>query len=202
MPDILANAVANGSFSIKRGELKRLKTLAEVGKVLKSTTLQEDIKFGDLSAGFAYKNKVVTIKDLKLDNPEIKLGFNGGVDIGKLAWVPDNRLTLKLSPALGKDLPKEFSIFKDEKGWLELTFEMTGQLKKPIPRPILEKPLETAVGKLKLKIEAKKVEIEQQAKQELASKEAEAKKALEEKAAAEKQRLQEEAKQKLKGLFH
>jgi len=187
---ILANAVGDGSFSIKGGELKRVKTLAEVGKVLNSNTLQQDLKFGDLSAGFSFKNRIVTARDLNFDNPDIKASFNGGIDLVKLVWIPGNRLTLKLSPSTTKDLPKELILFRDEKGWLEMTFEITDGLKRPIPKPILEKPLEKAVGKLKVKIEAKKVEIEQKAKEELASKETEAKKALE-----------EEAKKKLKEMI-
>ena len=187
---VFANAVGDGSFSIQAGELKRLKTLAEVGKTLKSNTLQQDIKFGDLSAGFSLKNRIVTARDLNFDNPDIKASFNGGIDLGNLVWVPGNRLTLKLSPPTTKDLPKEFTVFRDEKGWLEMTFEITDGLKKPIPKPILEKPLEKVIGKLKVKIEAKKVEIEQKAKEELVSKETEAKKALE-----------EEAKKKLKELI-
>ena len=188
--DILKNAVGEGSFSIKEGELKRIKTLASVGQTIKSNTLQQDIKFGDLNSAFSIKDQIISVKDLKLDNPDIKVSFNGGVDLRKLAWVPGNRLGLKLHPSLTKDLPKEFTVFLDEKGWLELTFEIAGELKKPIPKPILEKPIEKAVGKVKLKIEAKKIEIEQKAKEELRQKEEEAKKSLE-----------EEAKKKVKEIF-
>ena len=52
-------------------------------------------------------------------------------------------------------------------------------LKKPIPYPVLDKPIEKAVGKIKLKIEARKVEIEEEAKK----------------------KLEEEAEKKLKELF-
>jgi uncharacterized protein involved in outer membrane biogenesis len=188
--DILANLNINGSLTLKNGELKRLKTLAEVGKTLKSTTLQEDIKFGALYTAFNFSNQVVTAKALKIEETDFKLYFNGGADLKSLNWVPGNRLNLKLAPHLTRDLPKEFVIFKDDKGWLTLTFEITGSLKKPFPKPILEKPLEVATEKIKAKIEAKKVEIVEKAKADLATKEEEAKKALE-----------EEAKKKLKDLI-
>jgi uncharacterized protein involved in outer membrane biogenesis len=194
---ILANLEGKGSFRLVNGELKRVKTLAEIGKTIKSNSLQQDLKFGQLSSRFSIKNKVVQVADFNFDNPEFKLLFNGGIDIGRLTWVPGNRLTTKLSPAIGQNLPQEFSLFKDQNGWWELTFEITGSLKKPIPKPILEKPLEKAVGKIKVEIEAKKIEIEQKAQQALTSKEAEAQKALE----AEKARLQEEAKKKLQEMI-
>jgi len=206
--DIMKNAVGNGSFSIKGGELKRLKTLAEVGKTIHSNTLQQDLRFGDLSAAFDFKNRVINTSGLHLDNPDIKLNYKGGVDLGKLVWLGGNRLSLKLSPTVAKEIPKELSLFKDESGWLELVFEITGPLSKPFPKPILEKPIEKAIGKIKLKIEAKQIEIQQA----INTKEAELKKAAEEakasaeaeakaKADAEAQRLKEEAKQKAKKLL-
>lgn len=188
--DAFANLAGDASLTIRNGELKRLKTLAEVGKTLKSNTLQGDIKFGVLNAECGIKNKVVNVKGLRLDQPEFNVRFAGGIDLNRLVWVAGNRLTLKLAPSVTRELPKEFSIFRDDKGWVELTFEMTGGLTKPIPKPILEKPLEVATEKIKAKIEAKKVEIVEKAKTELATKEKEAKKALE-----------EEAKKKLKELI-
>ena len=188
--DVMANLALDGSLTLKNGELKRLKTLAEVGKTLKSNSLQGDIKFGALYTAFSFKNQVATAKALKIEENDFKLYFNGGADLKTLKWVPGNRLTLKLAPALTTGLPKEFTVFRDSSGWLELTFEMTGDLKKPLPKPILAKPLEVAVGKLKVKIEAQKVSIE-----------AEAKKAAQEQLDAEKARLKEEAKNQLQQLF-
>jgi uncharacterized protein involved in outer membrane biogenesis len=182
-PDaIMTNLNLNGSLTLKNGELKRLKTLAEVGKTLKSTSLQQDIKFGALYTAFSFANRVVTAKALKVEETDFKLYFNGGADLKSLKWVSGNKLTLKLAPHLTKDLPREYSIFKDAKGWFELSFEMTGDLKKPFPKPILDKPLEVVTEKIKAKIEAKKVEIVESAKTEVATKAAEAKKELEEKA--------------------
>ena len=190
--DIFANAVGDGHFKLAGGEIKRMKILAKVGKTIKSNSLQENMKFKNLDAEFSLKHRVLTAKNLRLEDKDIKARFNGGVDLGKLVWVPGNRLELKLSPAMTQGLPKEFALFRDKSGWLELTFEITGSLKAPIPKPILDKPIEAAIGKIKLKIEAKKVEIEQKVQTELKKKEEEAKKTLEE----EKKRLAEEAKQK------
>ncbi|MFA5113218.1 MAG: AsmA family protein [Candidatus Margulisiibacteriota bacterium] len=182
-PDaIMSNLNLHGSLVLKNGELKRLKTLAEIGKTLKSTSLQQDLKFGALYTAFSFANRVVTAKALKVEEADFKLYFNGGADLKSLKWVPGNKLTLKLAPHLTKDLPREYSIFKDAKGWFELSFEMTGDLKKPFPKPILDKPLEVLTEKVKAKIEAKKVEIVESAKTEVATKAAEVKKELEEKA--------------------
>jgi uncharacterized protein involved in outer membrane biogenesis len=188
--DVMANLALDGSLTLKNGELKRLKTLAEVGKTLKSNSLQDDLKFGALYTAFSLKNQVATAKSLKIEENDFKLYFNGGADLKALKWVPGNRLSLKLAPALTGNLPQEYSIFKDKDGWLELTLEITGSLKLPMPKPILDKPLEAAVGKVKVKIEAKKVEIETAAQKAAAGK-------LEE----EKARLQEEAKNQLQQLF-
>ena len=187
---ILANAVGQGSFDITGGELKRLKTLAEVGKLIKSNSLQNDLPFGLLSGAFSIDKRVVGARNLKLDSSTIKVNFTGGADLAKLTWVAGNRLTLKLSPAVSKDTPGEFSLFRDDQGWLEMTFEISGSLTKPLPKPILEKPLEKAVGKIKLKVEAKKIEIERAVDAAKASAEAEI-----------KAKLKEEAKSRLKDLF-
>jgi uncharacterized protein involved in outer membrane biogenesis len=188
--EIMANLSLDGSLTLKNGELKRLKTLAEVGKTLKSNSLQDDIKFGSLYTAFSFKNQVATAKALKVEENDFKLYFNGGADLKTFKWVPGNRLTLKLAPALTTGLPQEMAVFRDSSGWLEMTFELAGDLKKPLPKPILAKPLEAAAGKLKVKIEAKKVEIETAAQ-----------KAAQEKLDAEKARLKEEAKNQLQQLF-
>jgi uncharacterized protein involved in outer membrane biogenesis len=188
--EILANLNMDGSLALKNGELKRLKTLAEVGKTLKSNTLQGNIKFGALYTAFSFKNQVATAKALKVEENDFKLYFNGGADLKTFTWVPGNRLALKLAPALTIGLPKALTVFRDSSGWLELTFEMTGDLKRPLPKPILAKPMEAAVGKLKIKVEAKKVEIETAAQ-----------KAAQDKLDAEKTHLKEEAKNQLQQLF-
>ncbi|MBN3033095.1 MAG: AsmA family protein [Candidatus Saganbacteria bacterium] len=188
--EVMANLSLDGSLTLKHGELKRLKTLAEIGKTLKSNSLQRDLKFGALYSGFSFRDQVATARGLKIEENDFKLYFTGGADLKTLQWVPGNRLSLKLAPALTSGLAPEFTIFRDKDGWLELTFEITGGLKLPLPKPILAKPLETAVGKMKVKVEAKKVEIENAAQ-----------KAAQEKVEAEKSRLQEEAKNQLQQLF-
>ncbi|MFH1542336.1 MAG: AsmA family protein [bacterium] len=191
--DIMRNAIAEGSFNLTNGEIKRMKILAKVGETIKSNSLKEDMKFQDLAANFTMKNRVITTKDLKVGNSDLAVIFNGGADLGGLAWVAGNRLQLKLSPDASKGLSKEFDLMRDDQGWFELTFELTGSLKMPIPKPILDKPIEKVIGKIKAKIEAKTIEIEQAAQAEITKAEEEAKQKLEE----EKQRLAEEAKQKV-----
>lgn len=192
--DIFVNAIGEGSFTLTGGEIKRMKTLASIGEKIKSNTLKEDVKFKDLHAAFALKKRVVTAKDLKLEADDVKANFNGGADLGNMKWVSGNRLSLKLSPAWTQGLSREFNLFRDKNGWLEITLELTGSLKTPIPVPVLDKPLEKAIGKIKLKIEAQKVEIEEKAREE-------AKKKTEEVKEEAKQKLEEEAKKQLKNLI-
>lgn len=192
--DIFANAIGEGSFTLTGGEIKRMKTLAAIGEKIKSNTLKEDVKFKDLHAAFALKKRVVTAKDLKLEADDVKAIFNGGADLGNMRWVPGNRLSLKLSPAWTQGLSSEFNLFRDKNGWLEITLELTGSLKTPIPMPVLDKPLEKAIGKIKLKIEAQKVEIEEKAREEV-------KKKTEEVKEEAKQKLEDEAKKQLKNLI-
>lgn len=190
VPDIMANASGNGSLTLKKGELKRLKTIDAIADKIKTPALKQDLKISKLSADFSLKNQVVDVKELTLLDHDINVRFKGGIDLARLKYVGGNRLTLKGSPSITKGLSKEYNLFRDEKGWLEATFELKGDLKKPIPIPVLEKPVEKAVGKVKIKIEAKKIEIEEKAKEE-------AKKKAEE----EKKRLEEEAKKQLKDLL-
>ncbi|MFH1347401.1 MAG: AsmA family protein [Candidatus Margulisiibacteriota bacterium] len=199
--DILANADASGSLSLKNGELKRLKTVDAIADKIKAPALKQDLKISELSASFTMKNQVVNIKDLDLKDHDINVAFKGGIDLAKLIYVSGNRLTLKGSPSLTKGLSKEYDLFRDDKGWLEITFELTGDLKKPIPAPVLEKPVEKAIGKIKLKIEAKKVEIEEAAQKKVEEEKARLKKEAEKKVEEEKKRLEEEAKKQLKDLI-
>jgi uncharacterized protein involved in outer membrane biogenesis len=194
VPDILANTVASGSFSLKNGELKRLKTLDAIADKIKTPGLKQDMKISELSGEFSMKKQVVDVKKLDLKDHDINAAFKGGIDLARLKFVAGNRLTLRASPASTKGLSKEYNLLRDEKGWLELTVELTGDLKKPIPVPVLEKPLEKAVGKLKVKIEAKKVEIEEAAKK----KAEEEKKRIEEET---KKKIEEEAKKQLNDLI-
>lgn len=180
--DIMANAVASGTLSLKNGEIKRLKTIDAIADKISTPALKQDIKISELSASFSMKNQVVDVKDMKLIDHDINILFKGGIDLGGLKFVSGNRLTLKGSPPVTQGLSREFDLLRDEKGWLEATFELRGALKKPVPVPILEKPVEKAVGKLKVKVEARKKELEAEAQQ---------------KAEAEKKRLEEEARKKL-----
>lgn len=199
--DILANLDASGSFVLKNGELKRLKTVDAIADKINAPALRQDLKISELSADFTFKKEVLDLRKLTLQNHDIGIKFSGSIDLNKLKFVEGNRLILKASPSATKDLAREFNLFRDEKGWLELTFELKGELKKPIPYPILEKPIEKAVEKLKVKIEAKKIEIEEAAKK----KAEEERRRLEEEAKAkveeEKKRLEEEAEKKVREMI-
>jgi hypothetical protein len=188
--DAFANADAKGSFNLSNGELKRVKILASLGEKIKSNSLKENIQVKALSSGFSLKNEKLNLADLHLEGGDIKVNFSGAADLKALNWIKGNRLTLKLSPAASQGISKEFDFFRDKQGWFELMFEMTGSLKKPIPMPILDKPMEAVINKVKVMVEAKKIEIITQA-QQTASKEVE--KAT--------QQLKEEAAKQLKDLI-
>jgi len=186
VPDILANAVGAGSFILKDGELKKLKTIGAIADKINTPALKQDLKVSELSGNFELKNQVVAIKTLVLKAGDLGANFNGGLDLKNLKYVAGNRLSLRGSPTATRELSKEYDLLRDSKGWLEATFELKGSLKTPIPYPILDKPIEKAIGKLNVKIEAEKVELEKKATQQVD---------------AEKQRLEEEGKNKLKELF-
>ncbi|MBU1027352.1 MAG: AsmA family protein [Candidatus Margulisbacteria bacterium] len=194
VPDIMANLVASGSLSLKNGELKSLKMIAAIADKIKTPGLKQDLNISELSANFSMRNQVVTIKNLKLLDHDLGVNFDGALDLSKLKYVDGNRLSLRASPSATEGLSREYNLFRDDKGWLELTFELKGNLKRPIPMPILEKPVEKAVEKVKLKIDAKKKEVEEAAKKKLE----EEKNRLAEEA---KKKLEEEAKDKLKDLI-
>ena len=141
---------------------------------------------------------VASVKGLDLRDNDLNIKFNGGLDLARQVFIAGNRLVLRASPDATKGLSREYNLLRDKDNWLELTLELKGSLKKPLPFPILDKPIDAAVGKVKLKIEAKKVEIENKAKEEAARIEAEAKAKAEE----GKKRLAEEAKDQLKKLFN
>ena len=196
-PEIMTNAQVVGTFKLKNGELKKLKSVAAIADRINSPGLKQDLKITEVSGGLSYKDRILNIKNFNLIDHDLRLTFGGGLDLAKQKYLEGNRLTLRASPTLTQGLPPELNLFRDNNGWLELTFELKGDLKRPLPAPILEKPIEAAVGKFKIKIEAKKVEFEQKAS-------AEAKKLEEEtrrKAEEEKKRLEEEAKKKLKELI-
>jgi AsmA protein len=194
VPDIMAKTVASGTLSLTNGELKRLKTLDAIADRIKTPGLKQDMKISELSAEFSMKDQIVTVAKLDLKDHDINAGFKGGIDLAKLKFVPGNRLTLRASPASTKGLSKEYNLLRDKDGWLEITLELKGDLKKPIPVPILEKAVEKVVGKVKVRIEAKKVEIEEAAKEKVE----EEKERLKEEA---KKKVEEEAKKQLKNLI-
>ncbi len=194
VPDIMANLVASGSLSLKNGELKRLKMIDAIADKIKTPGLKQDLNISELSADFSMRNQIVSIKNLKLLDHDLGVNFDGALDLSKLQYVDGNRLSLRASPSATKGLSREYNLFRDDNGWLELIFELKGNLKRPIPVPILEKPVEKAVEKVKLKIDAKKKEVEEAAKKKLE----EEKNRLAEEA---KKKLEEAAKDKLKDLI-
>ncbi|OGC11953.1 hypothetical protein A3K48_05690 [candidate division WOR-1 bacterium RIFOXYA12_FULL_52_29] len=197
-PALLNNLTASGSLSLKNGVLKRLKTIDAIAEKIGATSLKQDLSLNSLSADFSFSKMVASVKGLDLRDNDLNIKFNGGLDLARQVFIAGNRLVLRASPDATKGLSREYNLLRDKDNWLELTLELKGSLKKPLPFPILDKPIDAAVGKVKLKIEAKKVEIENKAKEEAARIEAEAKAKAEE----GKKRLAEEAKDQLKKLFN
>jgi uncharacterized protein involved in outer membrane biogenesis len=178
--DIIANSKGNGSFLLANGKISKFNSLAAIGEKLGLKTLQEDILLKEFKSNFSFANKIVNISKLALDNgdkSDVKIAFDGSANMGTLAFVKGNKLSLKLNPASNK-LSSEYDAFKDENGWYSLDFEMTGSLKKPIPIPQLGKPVQQLMNNKKKELEnaankeleKQKQKAEQKAKQELEQK--------------------------------
>lgn len=187
---ILRNLAGDAKLALKGAQIKRLKILASVGDLIKSNALKGDINIGELKADAGIRNSVVDVRKMDFAHNDISVDFKGGVDLNRLIWVAGNRLTLKLPPRLTSGLGKEYQLLRDSAGWLELTFELTGSLKLPIPKPILEKPVENLKKKVEEKakavIETEKVKVES---------------TVTSKVSEETERLKKEAADKIKGLF-
>jgi len=180
MPSVFDNLQASGIILLSDGRLKKLKSLESIGEKYGLNLLKQDMMLRGLRAEISLKNKKLDVKRLTVQNTDVQVAFSGGLDFTNMEYIKGNKLTLIFSPDISRELPKELSVFKDEKGIASIDFELQGPLSKPIPSPILTKPLETVVGKLKVKIEAKKYEIETKAGKEVKKLEEEAKKKVKE----------------------
>ncbi len=177
MPEVFANLVSSGTLLLSDGRIKKLKSLEGIGEKYNVNLLRQDLLVHGLRVEFALANRKLEVQKLNLQNTDLQVAFTGGLDFNKMEYAPGNRLNLKFSPTATGTLPKELSVFKDEKGFTSVDFELTGSLAKPIPSPRFEKAIEVGVGKVKAKIEAEKIEIETKAKQQV---EEEAKKKVKE----------------------
>ncbi|MFA5103735.1 MAG: AsmA family protein [Candidatus Margulisiibacteriota bacterium] len=186
----LNNLVGDAKLSLKNGEIRKTKILASIGDLIKSNSLKGDMKIGELIADAGIKNSIVNIRKLAFARKDFKLDFKGGVDLSHLLWVAGNRLTLSLAPQAVTGLSKEYALLRNSSGWLEVTFELTGSLKLPIPKPILEKPIEN----IKKKVEEKARTIINEEKEK-------AKTAITDKVSYEADRLKKDAAEKIKGLI-
>ena len=182
MPEVFNNLEASGIILLADGKLGKLKSLSSIGEKYNLSILKQDMLVKGLRIEASLARKKLEVKKLTLQDTDLQVAFNGGLDFNKMEYVKGNVLNLKFSPDATRDLPRELSVFRDEKGFASMDFELQGSLAKPFPSPILTKPLEAVAGKIKAKIEAKKIEIETKAQQELKKSEEEAKKKLEEEA--------------------
>ena len=187
---ILKNLDGNAKINITEAELKKTKILSSVADILKSNSLKNDLRVKEIKADTGIKNSIINVRNLALAHNDFKLGFTGGVDLNSLTWVAGNRLTLNLAPHITTGIGKEYDLLRDSSGWLEVTFELTGSLKMPIPRPILDKPLEN----LKKKVEEKAQAIINEEKKK-------AETAITNKVSEEAERLKKEAGEKLRDLI-
>lgn len=197
MPEAFENLKASGVILLSKGRIKKMKSLASIGEQYNINMLKQDIIVGGLRINASIAGKMLKVGKLSLSDTDLQTEFQGTLDFNKMEYIAGNKLNLKLSPSITKDLPRELSIFRDDKGFVSVDFELQGSLYKPIPSPLFQKPFEAVVGKLNIKIEAKKVEIETKVQQQLKTMEAEAKQKAEE----EQKRLEKEAKKKIKEIF-
>ena len=187
---MLKNISGDAKVSLTSAEIKKSKILSSVGDLIRSNSLKNDMKVDEIKIDAGIKNSIVNVRRMGFEHHDLKLNLNGGVDLNLLTWVAGNRLTLSLSPASTAGLSKEYSLLRDPSGWLEVTFELTGSLKMPIPKPILDKPMEN----LKKKVEAKAQAIIDEEKSK-------AEAAVTKKVSEESERLKNEAIDKIKGLI-
>jgi len=180
MPEVFNNLEASGIILLADGKLGKLKSLSSIGEKYNLSILKQDMLVKGLRIEASLARKKLEVKKLTLQDTDLQVAFNGGLDFNKMEYVKGNVLNLKFSPDATRDLPRELSVFRDEKGFASMDFELQGSLSKPFPSPILTKPLEAVQGKIKAKIEAKKIEIETKAQQELKKSEEEAKKKVKE----------------------
>ncbi|NQU18229.1 MAG: AsmA family protein [Candidatus Saganbacteria bacterium] len=186
MPAIFDNAKVDGVVVLTKGRLKKIKSLENIAEKYNLSFLKHDILVKGLRAEGKLLKKVLTIKSLDLKDSDLEVAFVGGLNFNNMKYVSGNRLTLKLSPTASQGLPLEFSVFKDERGFVNADFELLGSLYAPIPSPRLEKAIEKTIGKLKIKIEAKKIEIEQKTKKQVEE---------------EAEKLKQKAKEKIKEIL-
>jgi len=180
LPAAFDNLSASGIVLLNNGRILKIKSLESIGEKYNLNLLKQDMIVRGLRAELSLKDKKLEVKKLTVQDTDVQVAFAGGLDFTKMEYISGNKLTLTFSPDVSRELPKELSVFKDEKGIASIDFELQGSLSKPIPSPILTKPLEAVVGKLKVKVEAKKYEIETKATQEVKKLEEEAKKKVKE----------------------
>ncbi|OGC03475.1 hypothetical protein A2276_01005 [candidate division WOR-1 bacterium RIFOXYA12_FULL_43_27] len=166
MPEAFNKAKIDGVVVLTNGRLKKIKTLEEIGNRFGLSMLKNDILVKGLRLEAGLLNKVLNVKKLELRDTDLEVVFWGGLDFNNMKYKEGNRLTLKLSPAATAGLPPEFAILKDERGYTAADFELQGSLYAPIPAPRLDKPIEKAIGNLKIKIEAQKIELEESVKKQ------------------------------------
>lgn len=194
MPEAFDNLKASGIILLSKGRIKKIKSLSAIGEKYNINTLKQDMIVSGLRINSSIQNKKLFVEKLALQDTDLQVDFSGILDFNKMEYVSGNRLKLTFSPNATKDLPSEVSIFKDPNGFLSLVFELQGSLYKPFPSPIFKNVIDAAVGNLKVKIEAKKIEIEAKAK-------AEVQKAATSLESQAKKQLEEEAKKKIKEIL-
>lgn len=215
--NILANANLSGSFSVANGKLLHFPALISLADKINQPALKQDYALDELKSSFALKNKKLTLSNLvahsEKTGSDIKVTFNGSVDLSKATFISGNLLTVYLLPGAAQNIPKEYEILKEKDGSLAIDFELTGSVKKPVPVPKLDRAAKKVLEEVNRQIEEKLKEAEEKAKAEAErlKKEAEAaaeaeKKKLEEAAKKEAEKLEEEIKKKgeeeLKKLFN
>ncbi|OGC07350.1 hypothetical protein A2230_08985 [candidate division WOR-1 bacterium RIFOXYA2_FULL_36_21] len=175
MPETFDTLSGRGIIILSKGKIKKIKSIESIGTKYNINTLKHDLIIGGLRIQAVLDNKILNVTKLSLQDTDLRIGFNGKLDFNSMNYVSGNRLYLQFSPNAAKELPQELVFLKDNKGFIELVFELQGALIKPFPSPIFSNIIEKEIGKFKVEIETKKVEIESKIKEE----ETKAKKELE-----------------------
>lgn len=195
--EILYNSTAVGHLLLTEGRLKKIKLLENLAEKYNLKFLAQDMYVSGLRSDFTFSNAILNVKKLSVEDTDLRIEFQGKLDLANQKYIDPSEVTFILSPKLSTSLPKEMALFKDERGFTEVTFALKGSLKMPIPTPVLKKPVEKAIGKVKLRIEAEKIELERKAEEEKER----LKKEAEEKKKEEEERLKKEAEEKVKEIL-
>jgi uncharacterized protein involved in outer membrane biogenesis len=169
--DILKNIDARGSLKIDQAKLAKLEILEEAAGIVNLDILKQDFNLSDFSSDIILKNSRLTLDKFNANNADIKINFDGSVNLDKLLFIGGNLLKIRLEKPMAGQLGPEIDLFRNKDGSATFEFELTGSLAKPIPVPRLQKVVDKAIDQVKdqiiKKLEPQKEKLKEDAQKKL-----------------------------------